>query len=125
MVFTGTQRIISPNPKQTYCVLVAAEAINKYQVATTTGYVADSSNVFHKSIIAGISIDDIESLHSGKVVFEGEVENENWTWTRGDVLYLNGTTISTTPPTTGFIVTLGSAISPFRVLVNISVSILL
>ena len=105
--------------------IVALEIIPIYQIMTATGYIANSSNISHSKIIAGISTQDILSNHSGSVLSAGIVTNSNWNWNTGDVLYLNGTEISKIPPDTGFIVEIGSAISSETILVSIKQSILL
>ena len=103
---------------------VATQDVQAFSVITTTGENADSSNVFHKNIILGITTDIILSGFSGTVVVIGKITNTGWNWTVGDIIYLNGTILSKTPPSTGFRVRMGEAISSVDIDINISESIL-
>jgi len=106
--------------------VAATQNVAAFKVITSTGENASSANVFHKGIIAGVTLAAINTGFVGKVVTEGLVVNPAWAWNPGDVLYLNGTSISTTPPTSGFrvIVGIGTYI-PTTMYVKISESILL
>lgn len=105
--------------------LVGAEDISAYDVVTATGYVADSTNPFHKNIVMGVARESILTGFSGEVVLEGYIQNVGWSWAKGDVLYLNGKVLSVTPPTSGFRAIIGVALSATEINVNISESILL
>lgn len=105
--------------------IIATEDLPAFSVITDTGKVADSTNPFYKNIIIGIVPETILDRFSGKVIIMGQIINPLWAWTRGDILYLNGTTISKTPPTTGFRVMIGQALSATEVDVKITESILL
>ena len=105
--------------------VIATEDIPAFSVITDTGKVADNTNPFYKNIILGIVPEAISDGFSGKAIIAGLTTNALWAWTRGDILYLNGTTISKTPPTTGFRVMIGQALSATEVDVKITESILL
>ena len=105
--------------------LIATEDIPAFRVATDTGKNADSSNIFHKNIIIGLTVADIVSGFSGTVVKTGQIHNPLWSWTKGDIIFLNGTTLSIIPPSTGIRVIIGQALSSTDIDINISESILL
>ena len=104
--------------------IVAHESINQFSVVTNTGYHADSSNLLHRGRVKGIALTSIANLTSGYVISEGVIDNPAWTWTTGQIIYLNGTSLSITPPTTGFRVIIGEAITATKLYVHISESIL-
>jgi hypothetical protein len=105
--------------------VVASELISAFSLVTHDGYNADSSNVFHRGKIAGMSIEDIATGTSGKVVSVGIVVNPLWSLSVGNILYLNGTSISIVPPSTGFRIQVGEVLSSTSVYMRISEPILL
>lgn len=105
--------------------IIANEDIPAFRVVTTTGYIADSSNIFHRGRVAGIAAEGILKDFSGTIVSEGEVENLSWSFSAGEIIYLNGTSLSATCPSTGFRIVIGGAVSPTKILVKIQESILL
>lgn len=115
------------NSKKISGLIEAQENIAAFKVVTITGYIANSANVFHKNIIAGIALEAVSTGFNIKVIKEGEITNPSWTWTKGDKIYLNGTALSTTPPTgSGNVVTMiGKAISTTKIDVKIFPSVLL
>lgn len=113
--------IIAPiKAKNIKTTILANENIVAYKVATTTGYNADSANSGHNGRIAGVTVTAINSGFAGQVVSEGEIQNDVWTWTIGNVIYLNGTNLSITPPISGFRVIIGEAVDTNKIYVNIS-----
>lgn len=105
--------------------VIATEKILAYKVATYTGVNANSSNTAHRDKIAGIASVEIDNGFSGYAVAEGEIQNASWSWTKGDIIFLNGTNLSITPPTSGFRVIIGYASAANKIYVDISESILL
>ena len=105
-------------------ILVAKEFLPAFSVVTDTGYVANSTSTIHRNIIMGVSIADIQSGHAGIVVMAGRIVNALWNWLPGDILYLNGTSISTICPISGFRVIIGQALDQTTVKIEISESIL-
>jgi hypothetical protein len=123
-VIETKQVITTVSTKAIKLPCVATEDISAFSIMTETGKNADSGNVFHKNIIMGITVDTIATGFSGTVVTAGQINNPLWNWTRGDVLYLNGTTISSVCPSTGFRVIIGRALDQHNIDVEISESIL-
>jgi hypothetical protein len=80
----------------------AAENIPAYTFITATGFKADSNNTAHFGKVIGIV--QLATLIGfvASAVDEGEIQNPVWSWTPGAKLFINGTSISTTPPTSGF-----------------------
>jgi len=99
--------------------IVANEDIPQFQMMTSTGYIADSNNLAHIDRVSGISIKAITNNTSGEVLAYGKITNINWNFTVGSILFLNGTAISQTPPTSGFICQIGKVINSNTILINI------
>lgn len=104
--------------------VTATETIAKYDVVTTDGKVADSTNVLHKDKILGIAIEDIAIGVVGEVQISGELTEVTWAWTAYS-LFLNGTALSETVPTSGFLNYVALIKAPQIIVVNIEESILL
>lgn len=89
---------------------------------------ADSNNPNHFGKIIGITIiGDIATGDQGTVVYGGRISNGAWNWTPGDILFLNGQGISTTPPDEGssvFSQQIGVADSPGTIILRIQPAIL-
>ena len=82
--------------------VLAAEDLPAFTIVTATGLIADSSNTGHYGKVVGITTEDVALGFIAKVITDVEVTNDAWSWSPGDHIFLNGTTLSTTPPTTGF-----------------------
>lgn len=80
----------------------ATENIASLSLVTINGKTADSSNLTHFNRVVGITMDAVLNTFLATVIVEGEVTDLSWSWTAGQKLFLNGTTLSTTPVTTGF-----------------------
>lgn len=125
---SGAISLISPGGSGSgKCVvskIVATEAIPSFSVATSDGKQANSANIAHVDKVVGIAKVAISSGFSGSIVGEGEIKNDSWSWSIGDVLFLNGVAVSTVAPSTGFRVILGQAIASDTIYVKISESII-
>ncbi len=105
---------------------VAQENISMFDVVTSKGTKANSSDYNTRNIIIGFATSNVSSGFSGRIIGFGEITNAAWNWSRGDKIFLNGLgTISKTPPINTYTVILGSAISTNTIDVNIQPSILL
>jgi len=82
--------------------ITAIEDLPAFSVIIATGKIADSSDTTHQGRVIGITLGSILSGAVGQFVSEGTVENPAWSWTPGDILFLNETSISITPPAIGF-----------------------
>lgn len=99
--------------------------LSAFAVVTIMGNLADSSDLDHVNRIAGVLTEDVAEGNYADAVAEGEVTNPAWTFEPGAILFLNGSAISQTPPSTGFSTKLGQAITTTRIYVHISESIVL
>jgi len=112
----GTQRV----------EVTANQDILPGDVVSTTGRVCDSSDPSSfRGRVLGVA--DVTILNSfvGKVVSSGIATNPDWAWTGNADIFLNGTSLSETPPSSGFLVRIGTATGPTTVLVNVGIQILL
>lgn len=74
-----------------------------FSVVSSTGRAVDSSNpsqFFGK--VVGITTVFTASGFVADVFESGEIINPLWSWTTGDVIFLNGTSLSIVPPISGF-----------------------
>jgi hypothetical protein len=76
--------------------------IPAFSMVTADGKIADSSGFGHFGHVVGISLVFTLTGFVVTVVTEGEVTNPAWTWINNQKIFLNGTSLSTTPPTSGF-----------------------
>ena len=113
------------SPKATRVKVEAVEAVSAFDAVTAGGEVADSANTLHAGRIIGVAVADTAIGFMIKTVNEGEVSNPAWSWTQGNIIFLNGKTLSITPPSTGFRVIIGEAVAPTRICVKVSESIIL
>lgn len=109
----------------TVVTIVAGENISKYDPVTGNGRVADSSNLGHRNKIVGLADENINNGFSGQVRTGGKITNPLWSWVAGDRIFLNGSSLSTVAPSTGFSVQIGVAASSDTVNIEVQPSILL
>lgn len=100
-------------------------SVSAYKVVTSTGYQADSNNLAHRDKVIGFTFESVGSGFSTKIKTSGEISNPSWSFNAGDIIFLNGTDISTSAPSTGFSQELGSFINSNTLIINIKPSILL
>lgn len=104
---------------------VAQTNILAFQVVTSDGFLGDSAVTGQRNKIIGISNNNVLTGFTGNAITSGKILNPSWTWTVGDILYLNGTTISTTAPLTGYIQKIGTAIASNIINVDLSIAVLI
>lgn len=105
--------------------IAVTENIAAYELVNSDGSKASSYITGKRDWLLGIASASILSGFSGLVVMFGDITNSSWNWTAGNVIYLNGTALSTTPPTTGFIQMIGTAKSNHTIEIKIGQSILI
>lgn len=81
---------------------LATEFIPAFSLATANGKVADSNNIAHFNKVIGITLVDVNNGAIGYATVDGEVTSIAWAWSPGSKLFLNGATISLSPPSSGF-----------------------
>lgn len=104
--------------------IVATEDIPALKFVTAGGQVADSSNLAHFNHVVGISMEAVLSTFVATLATEGEVTDPSWNWTANQKLFLNGTTLSTTPPTSGFSQYVGITRNSHTVFIRLQLPIL-
>lgn len=104
----------------------ATADIAAFLPVTSTGRGADSSNTAHISKVIGINVASVLNGFIGYAVGSGgTIKNAGWSWTVGDKIFLNGTTLSTTAPSTGFSQQIGTAVASDTIAVKLSPAVLL
>jgi hypothetical protein len=104
---------------------VATEDITAFDLVTVNGAKADSNNLTHRNKVLGMSTTTTLTGFTGNCVTYGEVINPAWTWVIGDILYLNGLVLSTTPPIIGFSQEIAKALTPTIILIDLNEAILI
>ena len=116
----------APFISQTY---LASENIGGHTVVImTSGGIAKASSdtVPHASKVLGITYSSVTTGNSVQVVTAGDITEPTWSWVAGNAIYLstNGT-LTQTPPTSGFILQLGTALTATSMNLNLRFPIIL
>lgn len=117
---------LPPNPPIIYGSVLdflATMTVPAYSIVTSRGEVADSTDIFDYDRVIGISPLAVGNGFIGQAVADGEVTNPSWSWSPNDKLFLNGTSISTTPPASGFCQLLGVARTATTVIFRLGVPV--
>lgn len=96
-------------------------------IATASGVIpASSSNVSHSSVVIGVSNGACIAGALCSVVTSGDIVEPSWSWIAGGAVYLSSNgTLTQTAPTTGFILQVGVAVLPTKIIVGIRLPIIL
>lgn len=112
-----------PSPDE--AEIVATENLPALSFVTAGGQVANSSNTSHFGRVVGITMEAILSGFVATLFVEGEVTDLSWSWTANQKLFLNGTTLSTVPATTGFSQLVGITRNSSTVFIRLNAPVLL
>jgi hypothetical protein len=82
--------------------VLAAVNLTAFTAVTVDGHPADSANSAHYNRVMGIVNAAVLSGNIGTVIMEGEITNPSWAWSPNSKLFLNGTVLSVSVPTSGF-----------------------
>lgn len=124
--FKQHRGVISPDdPLMLIASVVVTENILAYECVNSDGSKTDSAVVGKRSKLAGLALQNINNGFSGDIITEGIVTNVAWLFLKGDVIFLNGTFLSTTAPATGFIQRIGTMLTPITLELQFGESILL
>lgn len=103
--------------------ITVIENIAAFEVVNADGSLADSSIVNKRDKVIGIALQAIANGFSGDYQSDGPITNPLWNFVKGDVLFLNGNTISNIAPTSGFSQMIGKAINNNTINININQAI--
>ena len=120
----GPQGPIGPSGGSSIDIL-AAENIAAFQCLTADGHVANSANAGHFGAVVGIATAAISTGFVGQAQAGGELTNNAWSWAPNAKIFLNGTSLSTTPPSSGFSQQIAIARNANTIVVEIQPPILL
>ena len=122
-IFPPSPPIPSGNVAQS---VTATANIPAFSPVISTGKVADSSNPSQSfGRVIGVASAAISSGSAGQVITSGLVTNPLWSWTTGDPIFVNGTSLASTPPSSGFVQQIGTALTPTSIVVSITDPVLL
>lgn len=105
--------------------VIARESLQKYVAVNSWGERASNIGVRSYGKVLGITQDTFGIGLEATVVFNGEIINNLWSWAPGSIVFLNGTSLSTTPPLSGFSQKLGIVKNPNTILVELGEPIML
>lgn len=106
-----------PVPNYSDILFPINEPIGSHRVVNASGMYANSNVLADAGEVVGISI--TASSTSISIRTAGPMIEGSWTWTAGPIyLGLNGM-LTQTPPTTGFVLEVASAISATSIIINI------
>lgn len=105
--------------------VVAITNIPAFQAITHSGDRANSGNTAHFGKVIGVTKAVVSSGFSVDVTQIGELVNSGWTWTPGDIVYLNGNLLSSVSPVSGFVQKLGIARNSTTLIVELASPVLL
>lgn len=112
-------------PTQELVDVTMQDAVPAYVMVTADGRRADSSNSAHFGKVVGMTTQAYSIGAVASLVDDDEVTNTGWAWSPGAKLFLNGTNVSTTPPSTGWSQMIGVARSANTVIIQLRPPILL
>src|SRR6266481_5997531 len=96
-----------------------------YSLVTITGLIANSSTTAHYGKVVGMATQFVANGQIAHLVDDAEVTNGAWAWSPGTKLFLNGTSISATPPSSGFSQMVAAARSATTIVVQFGPPLLL
>ena len=106
-------------------IITVSENISAGNVVNNDGSKANSATTGKRNKAIGVAGAAIASGFSGTVTTDGILQYGGWAWVAGDILYLNGTALSTISPGTGFSQRIGVAIASDKIDVEIGEALLL
>lgn len=80
----------------------ATELIPAFSLVTSSGKVADSTDLTHFNRVIGMTVEEVQNGFIGQATVDGEVTNPAWVWAPQSKLFLDGSTLSVVPSATGF-----------------------
>lgn len=112
-----------PPPLANTVQRTAGENLSALRVVYELGgevFYIDYLDTAHIELIRGVTVTSASAGGQVSVRMYGDIEDDSWSWDIG-VIWLGANGVLTqTPPTTGFDVRVGSAVSPTRVILSIS-----
>jgi hypothetical protein len=101
------------------------QATNIFDPVTVDGRLADSSRALTFNKLIGVALNAAIDNGTVNVLVSGRIQNDGWAWTEGDLIFLNGTSLATVPPTSGYVQQVGAASSPVSIIVRAGPPIML
>lgn len=99
--------------------ILATTNIPRWGCVTSSGALANSGVPAHAGSIIGVTDGQMFAGRWGDATMMGLIFDQNWSWTGGGSVYLNGTVLSQTPPGIGFVQRIGWALTGQSIAVHI------
>jgi hypothetical protein len=100
--------------------ILALSAIARWGVVNSFGAQADSGDAVSEDHLIGITDGAIAAGAYGDATYSGVLFNQDWSWTPGAAIFLNGQNLSQISPGAGFVAQIGLAITSKSIFINIS-----
>jgi hypothetical protein len=82
-------------------------------------YYADNTTLAHAGKVIGITTGAVVSGSSTTIQVAGELEESTWSWSPGPVYLSTNGLLTQTPPATGFLQKIGTAITSTKILIRV------
>jgi hypothetical protein len=105
--------------------VVAAEDLAAFVTITVDGYECHCNNTAHYGHLAGITVVATATGFMAPIRRSGLVNNPAWSWTPLAVIFCGPSGLTMTPPTNGWLQSVGIAQSDMSMLINLGEPILL
>lgn len=120
---TLTQGPAGPSGEN-FTVQVASMSLSGHRAVTTGLVYADKDTLAHAFAVLGITRNAVGASGSVQVQYGGAMIEPSWSWTPNLPIFLGSNGVLTqVAPTTGFILSLGFALSATEIMINISIPI--
>lgn len=109
-----------------YLEKIAGETISQFKVVKVENdlvFLGRSSNLGDNQKIVGVAVTGGNSGSIIKIQNDGELVENTWNWNEGSIFVNEFGELTQTPPSTGFILKVGKALSPTKILINIQQAI--
>ena len=79
----------------------------------------DAGDAEHIDQVAGITLNAVEQGYPINLQLSGPLEDAVWSWQPGPVWLGSAGTLTQTPPDNGYLLFIGNAVSPTRLIINL------
>ncbi|MDX1960141.1 MAG: hypothetical protein SFU98_16350 [Leptospiraceae bacterium] len=113
--------VFNPNPNASFITIT--ESIPEFSPVGIDGKIPDSNKIEDRFKLIGLVTSAAAINDTVQYRYNGEASNQNWNWTPGLPVFLNGKTLSHNAPKNGFIIEIGVSKDAKTLILNIKESI--
>lgn len=100
-------------------IITAQTVLPKNSIVTSTGRIGNSNDATQFGKIIGLTTSDVNPGLASIITFGAVTDASFSSFVAGDDLFLNGTSITTTPASTGFVQKIGQALGNYTIFIDI------